>query len=97
MPAAHQRRIVVSYDIACQRRRAKIAQLLLDHGERVQESVFELALREGEWATVRRALDEMIDPVADHWRAWPLCVQDRADARQLGLPRPAPLAGAVVV
>jgi CRISPR-associated protein Cas2 len=90
-------RFLVSYDIACPRRRIKVARLLLDHGERVQESVFELALRAGEWPRVCQALDRLIDPVADQWRAWPLCAADRQDAVQLGASSPAPPEGAVVV
>lgn len=90
-------RVLVSYDIACPRRRVKAAQLLTDHGVRVQESVYELALRAGEWPRLGRALDRLIDPVADQWRAWPLCAADRADAVQLGAASPAPIEGAVVV
>ncbi|WP_119157602.1 CRISPR-associated endonuclease Cas2 [Caldimonas tepidiphila] len=90
-------RVLVSYDIGSPRRRAKAARLLCDHGVRVQESVYELALRAGEWTAVCRALDRLIDPVADQWRAWPLCAADRADAVQLGAASPAPIQGAVVV
>lgn len=90
-------RVLVSYDIASPRRRVKAAQLLTDHGVRVQESVYELALRAGEWPRVCRALDRLIDPVADQWRAWPLCAADQADAVQLGAASPAPVEGAVVI
>lgn len=89
--------LVISYDIACQRRRVRVAQLLLDHGERVQESVYELRLRVGEWPVLARQLDQLIDPVADQWRVWPLCAADSADALELGAPSPHPVDGAIVV
>jgi CRISPR/Cas system-associated endoribonuclease Cas2 len=34
----------------------RVAQLLLNHGERVQESVYELRLRVGEWPALVRQL-----------------------------------------
>lgn len=89
--------VVVSYDIGCQRRRQKAARYLLDHGERVQESVYELLLRRGEWEVLCGVLDGLIDPVEDQWRAWPLCEADHADAIQLGLPSPEPPTRAVIV
>lgn len=92
-----KRRWVVSYDIASPSRRRRVVQCLLDHGERVQESVYELLLREGEWGVLCGVLNGLIDPVEDQWRAWPLCEADHADAIQLGLPSPEPPTHAVVV
>lgn len=90
-------RLLVSYDIGCPRRRRRAAQLLIDHGERVQESVYELLLRPGEWALLREALDDLIDPQADQWRVWPLCDTDRTDAIELGQPAPHPADHAIVI
>lgn len=89
--------LVISYDIACQRRRVRVAQLLLDHGERVQESVYELRLRVGEWPALVRQLNQLIDPVADQWRVWPLCTADSADALELGVACAHPADQAIVV
>jgi len=89
--------LVISYDIACQRRRVRVAQFLLDHGERVQESVYELRLRVGEWPALVRQLNQLIDPVADQWRAWPLCAADSADAVELGAASAHPADRAIVV
>ena len=88
---------VVSYDIASQRERNRAVRLLLDHGERVQESVFELRLHPSQWKTLQARLDALMDPVSDQWRAWPLCASDRADMVELGLPARHPAVGAVVV
>lgn len=90
-------RWVVSYDIANQRRRMRAAQYLLDHGERVQESVYEVLLHPGEWKRLTHKLNRLIDPIADQWRAWPLCAADHADVREWGLPSQHPHAGPVIV
>ena len=88
---------VVSYDIASQRERNRAARLLLDHGERVQESVFELRLHPSQWTALQAQLDALMDPVSDQWRAWPLCASDCADMVELGLAARHPAQGAVVV
>ena len=90
-------RYLVSYDIACNRRRRHVAQALDGFGERIQESVYELELREPQWQQLARRLDRLIDPVQDQWRGWRLCMADRADMVELGLASPAPLEGALVV
>lgn len=90
-------RLLLSYDIAHPKRRLKASQCLLDHGERVQESVFDLLISPQDWARLRQDLDALLDPVHDQWRAWPLCAQDRADAIELGLPADHPPEQAVVI
>lgn len=90
-------RLVISYDISCPRRRRRANRLLLDHGERVQESVFELLLRPADWRRLSRQLDTLIDPVADQWRSWPLCRADHADTLELGAASPHPKDGVVIV
>jgi len=54
-------RIVISYDIASDRRRAKIHDTLKNYGERVQFSVFECQLTGKEFRRLRDALDPLID------------------------------------
>lgn len=88
---------IVSYDISCPNRRIHVAQCLLDHGERVQESVYELRLRTGQWQQLSRELLHLIDPLTDQWRAWPLCANDRADAVEFGVASTHPVDKAVVV
>lgn len=90
-------RFLVSYDIACRRRRVRVARLLEGYGQRAQESVFELELREGQWARLCTQLSAAIDPVLDQWRGWRACADDRVDTFELGLAA-APLhEGATVV
>lgn len=88
---------LISYDIADARTRLKVAQLLLNHGERVQESVYELRLHPGQWQRLRQRLNRLIDPVRDQWRAYPLCVQDLADAIEMGLPASHPAQQAILI
>ena len=64
--------VVISYDIANDRRRNKVASTLLDYGKRVQYSVFEVS------GTV--ALDEIMDKLTvlidqdeDNIRYYQLC------------------------
>ena len=73
-------RYVVTYDIADDRRREDVATLLSGYGPRVQLSVFECDVRtRREAATLRAKLREMIDPVEDQVRLYPL--DERSAAR----------------
>jgi CRISPR-associated protein Cas2 len=66
-------RYVVAYDIADDRRRADIATLLSGYGPRVQLSVFECDLASARDAgRLRGRLRELIDPVEDQIRLYPL-------------------------
>jgi CRISPR-associated protein Cas2 len=70
-------RYVVAYDIADDRRREDIATLLSGYGPRVQLSVFECDLRtRAEAASLQAKLRELIDPIEDQVRLYPLA--DRA-------------------
>lgn len=71
--------ILICYDIACDRRRNKVANKLEGHGERVQESVFECWLEAPRLAALKTALAAMTDPETDRIRYYPLCRKDRAD------------------
>lgn len=74
-------RYVVTYDIADDRRREDVATVLSGYGPRVQLSVFECDLRtRREAAALQSKLRDLIDPVEDQVRLYPL--DDRA-ARQL--------------
>lgn len=64
---------VVTYDVADDRRRARLHRVLEEYGVPVQESVFLLELPPSRWAEVRaRALRE-VDRQADDVRVWTLC------------------------
>ena len=76
-------RYVVTYDIADDSRREDVATLLSGYGPRVQLSVFECDLRtRREAAALRSRLRELIDPVEDQVRLYPL---DASAARQVAV------------
>ena len=66
-------RYLIAYDIADDHRREDIATLLSGYGPRVQLSVFECDLRSRQEAKgLRGKLRDMIDPVEDQIRLYPL-------------------------
>lgn len=74
-------RYVITYDIADDHRREDVATLLSGYGPRVQLSVFECDLRSRQDAVSLRAkLRELIDPVEDQVRLYPL---DERQVRQV--------------
>jgi CRISPR-associated protein Cas2 len=74
---------VVTYDIADDRRREDVATLLSGYGPRVQLSVFECEFRtRGETGSVRGKLRDLIDPIEDQVRLYPL---DERAARQVAV------------
>jgi CRISPR-associated protein Cas2 len=80
-------RYLVCYDIADNRRRQRIAELLLDYGSRVQESVFEclidLPLAERMQEQLRKAIETEHDSVF----VFPLCDACLSRSTTLGLAR----------
>ena len=69
--------VVVSYDVADDRRRAKVAGILLGSGERVQFSVFECHLTREELESLRAKLTQVIAPAEDSVRFYALCERCR--------------------
>jgi CRISPR-associated protein Cas2 len=70
-------RYVIAYDIADDRRREDVATTLSGYGPRVQLSVFECEVRTRlDQAALQAKLRELIDPVEDQVRMYPL--DDRA-------------------
>jgi len=65
--------IVLSYDIADDRRRHRVAKLLEGFGTRVLESVFECDLTAPQWAKLRRRLMRLLNAERDRARAYLLC------------------------
>jgi CRISPR-associated protein Cas2 len=64
---------LITYDISEDGRRVDVATLLSGYGPRVQLSVFECELRSRREATALRAkLRDLIDPVEDQVRIYPL-------------------------
>lgn len=62
---------VVTYDIPCDRRRKRVADLLEGYGQRVQYSVFECVLSSQKYDELRRRLKQRIK-AEDNVRFYPL-------------------------
>lgn len=76
---------VVAYDIRDDRRRAKVAKILEDFGDRAQYSVFEMDLDYlDQLATLCHRLGDVIDPTQDGVRVYFLCKSCRDKATVLG-------------
>jgi len=76
--------VVVSYDVVEDRRRARVAKLMEGYGRRVQKSVFECFLDEGQFVRLQVRLDELIDLDCDSVRFYRLCKRCRRVTEVLG-------------
>ncbi|MBD2667225.1 CRISPR-associated protein Cas2 [Richelia sinica FACHB-800] len=63
---------VISYDIPCDKRRKKVADLLEGYGQRVQYSVFECQLSTEKYQNLRRQLRKKLKLEEDNVRFYPL-------------------------
>jgi len=79
--------VVVSYDIADDRRRRRIFKLMQDYGSRVQYSVFECLLDDTQFRELRRQVKALIRPKEDNVRYYPLCAGCREKRRISGYGR----------
>lgn len=77
---------LICYDISDDRRRTKVANLLLAYGWRVQRSVFEADLSDRQRQILERKALKAIDPRQDQLRLYPLSKPNRANVRILGIP-----------
>ena len=69
--------VLVTYDVETQtsagrRRLRRISKLCMDHGQRVQNSVFECVVEPAQWVEMRKRLSEEIDPERDSLRFYRL-------------------------
>ena len=64
---------LVTYDVAKNKRRKKVSDLLLEYGVRIQYSVFECDLSEKDVYTLEHKIMEMIDLSSDSVLFYPLC------------------------
>ena len=89
---------LVSYDIACDRRRRHVEKVLFGLGERVLESLFECHLRADQVPALRGRLALCIDARADRVAMLPQCrwCQERTRGHGLGR-RSASAAGLFIV
>lgn len=63
---------LVTYDICCNKRRRKVAELLEGYGRRVQYSVFECAMSPRKYQELRRRLRPRVKLEEDSVRFYPL-------------------------
>jgi CRISPR-associated protein Cas2 len=75
---------VITYDIIDDKKRAKVADTLLDFGKRVQYSVFECELTDVYLENLVRKLKKIISP-EDSIRIYSLCSQCSKSIRILGV------------
>lgn len=80
--------IVITYDIPVDRRRVKLAKILLDYGERVQYSVFECDLSGKQLTDLLAEIEGVMDEEADSVRVYRLCGSCAGLVRALGQAEP---------
>lgn len=78
-------RWLVIYDIADPKRLRKVERVCLDHGVRLQESVFLCELDPAALAAMQERLADRIDADEDSVRYYPLCQRDWHTHREDGL------------
>lgn len=66
-------RYIISYDIPDDKRRLKIAKILLDYGPRVQYSVFEVQADAKALDRLRHRITAEVAPAEDSVRIYPIC------------------------
>jgi CRISPR-associated protein Cas2 len=76
-------RYVIAYDITNDRQRDRLANLLLDYGDRVQKSVFEAELSAEELKEVLARAAKYLDG-EDSLRVYPLCGSCVQGIREIG-------------
>ena len=67
--------MIVAYDIADPRRLAKIAKLMLDYGQRVQKSIFEVSVTPPVFHQMKTRVEDIIEYEEDGVKYFPLCEQ----------------------
>jgi len=90
-------RYVIAYDVADDRRRAKVAKALEQVAERVQGSVFEADLNEAALTRLQTKLSKLIDGEADSVRLYRLCGECTRAVALMGLSRPTPAPDLLIV
>lgn len=76
---------VIAYDSPCNKRRSKLAKLLLGYGVRIQLSVFECRLRKAEIVILKQRLSKLINTAQDSVRFWPIPEQSCSKIEQMGV------------
>ena len=69
--------IVICFDVCDPRRLRRVSNELENFGKRVQRSIFECYLDDGELTELKNRLRDHIDEQEDHVRYYRLCSKDR--------------------
>ena len=82
--------VLVTYDVntetaAGRKRLRKVAKACVNHGQRVQNSVFECLLDAAQYVTFKAALIGMIDPASDSLRFYQLGNNYKSRVEHFGL------------
>jgi len=77
-------RYLVAYDVSDDGRRTRVANILMDLGDRMQYSVFEVDLEPRELEEMLHAVGKVLDSGADNLRVYRLCANCRSEVRNLG-------------
>jgi CRISPR-associated protein Cas2 len=75
---------VITYDIPCNKRRKKIADLLEGYGQRVQLSVFECLLNKRKYKELKQRLHKRVKLEEDSVRFYPLSGHTLSQVEILG-------------
>jgi CRISPR-associated protein Cas2 len=65
--------MIAAYDIADPGRLAKVAGIMLDYGERVQKSIFEVSVTAPVFQQMKSRIEAIIVPEEDGVKYFPLC------------------------
>ncbi len=77
--------ITVSYDIADDKKRTRLAKKLLNFGQRVQYSVFECNLTKKQIAEMKKQILPLIDREKDSLRIYRICDTCRKQVESFGI------------
>ena len=93
---------LIAYDVATttpegRRRLRHVARTCEDYGQRVQKSVFECVVGPEQWALLRQALLDIIDPTEDSLRIYPLDGDVRRRIEHVGRKEPIDFEGPLII
>ena len=85
--------VLITYDVktetpAGRRRLRKVAKRCVDHGQRVQNSVFECLLDAAQYAVLKAELTALIDPTLDSLRFYQLGNNYKSKVEHIGVHPP---------
>jgi CRISPR-associated protein Cas2 len=94
--------VLISYDVQTsieggQRRLRRVAKICLNHGQRVQFSVFECIVDPAQWAKLRKLLIDEIDQKADSLRFYFLGAKWKHRVEHIGAKKAIDLEGPLVI